>query len=39
VLSWSPTYSTKKTQNAIGLRLRLPVSQPISEQNVKVRNR
>jgi len=31
VLSWSPAYSTKKTQNAIRPRRRLPVSQPISK--------
>jgi len=32
-------YSTKKTQNAIRPRRPLPVSGPISEKNVKVRNR
>jgi len=39
VLCFSPAYSTKKTQNAIRPRRRLPVSRPISENNVKVRNR
>jgi len=39
VLSWSPAYSTKKTQNAIKPRRRLPFSRSISENNVKVRNR
>jgi len=39
VLSWSPAYSAKKTQNAIRPRRRLPVSRPISEKNVKIRNR
>jgi len=39
VLSWSLEYSTKKTQNAIRPRRRLPVSRTISEKNVKVRNR
>jgi len=37
MLSWSPAYSTKKTQNAIRPRRRLLVSRPISEKNVKQR--
>jgi len=39
VFSWSPACSTKKTQNAIRPRRRLPVSRPISEKNVEVCNR